>query len=135
MYNATHITTYEQNEWISIVITEQREILASRSKDPVEILIGVFELFDENFNMSKIKEIKLYDYLIHLCEANKNKSLVSCLQEYFSLLEKLTICFQNNKETIRTFSTELYYALLNFIDLLKRNGIYYSFAINFDFTI
>ena len=132
MCNTKSAMTNEQKEWIGIVITEQREILASRSKNPIEILVGVFELFDENFDMSKIKEIQLYDYLNYIYENNKNDTIFSNLYEHFSVLEKLTLCFQNNKELIRSFSTELYYALLNFFDFLKKDGIYYSFSIFFN---
>lgn len=132
MNNDFYTDSSERNEWIATVIEEQRRILASRKKDPVQILMDVFELFDENFDMTIIREIKLYDCLTKLYENNKKTNLYTSLEEHFSTLNELARIFYHHKKKIREFSIELFYALLNFIDLLKRKGLYFRFSNIYD---
>ncbi len=124
MCNSVNTFSAEKNEWILMVINEQNQVLASKRKTPVQILIEVFELFDESFDLSFIKEIKLYDCLLEICEKNKVTPFVRPFTHNYSTLFNLVRIFNNNKKEIRNFSVELFYALLNFIDALKIDGIY-----------
>lgn len=124
MCNTTSNFSSEKNEWILMVIDEQNRILASKRKEPIQILLEVFELFDENFDLTIIKEIKLYDCLLDIREKHKTTPFVKPFNHHYSTLFNLVRIFQNNKKEIRKFSIELFYALLNFIDALKIDGIY-----------
>lgn len=124
MCNSASSFGAQKNEWILMVINEQNRILASRRKTPIQILIEVFELFDDNFDLTFIKEIKLYDCIIELCEINKISPLIRPFNHHYPILFNLVKIFQKNKKEIRNFSVELFYALLNFVDMLKIDGIY-----------
>ena len=124
MCNCSDTFSAQKNEWILMVINEQNRILASKNKTPIQILIEVFELFDENFDLSIIKEIKLYDCLLDIFEKHKLTPFIRPFNHHYSSLFNLVKIFNNNKKEIRKFSVELFYALLNFIDALKIDGIY-----------
>ena len=90
----------------------------------VEILVEVFELFDESFELTELIDINLFDCLKNLSASNKFSPIENSLEENYTTIYELVHIFQNNKERIRNFSVELYYALLNFIDLLKVKNLY-----------
>lgn len=111
-------------EWTTLVIHEQRRIMASTKKNSIEILMGVFELFDESFNLNFIMEIGLYDCLKTLYKAHKRKPLDNTFKGNYNTIYKLVHLFNAYKNEIREFSVELFYALLDFMDFLKQKNMY-----------
>jgi len=116
--------SYSSYEWKALVVEEQRRILASTKKDPIEILLTVFNLFDESFDLKVLFDINLYHCLQTLSTANNETPISSSLDENYNTIRDLVIVFEKHKNTIREFSVELYYALLNFMDLLKQKNIW-----------
>lgn len=111
-------------EWTALVINEQRLVMASSKKSSIEILMEVFELFDESFNLNFIIEIGLYDCLNTLYKTYKRKPLEDTFKENYNTIYKLVHIFEAYKKEIRKFSVELYYALLDFMDYLKQKNMY-----------
>ena len=112
------------SEWTTLVINEQRQIMASSQKDSIDILMEIFELFDESFNLNFIMEIGLYDCLNTLYKAHKRKPLDNNFKENYNAIYRLIHIFEAYKKEIREFSVELYYALLDFMDFLKQKNMY-----------
>ena len=110
----------EKINWINLVIDEKRNIL-SLEKDPIKMLMKIFELCIDNFDKLSLKEKHkdLYECLLTLYLENEKKPLINSLEENFSTISTLVEIFEAYKEEIKSTDCELYYALLNFIDMLK----------------
>ena len=120
----SNTSKYADFEWTALVINEQRQIMASSKKSSIEILMEVFELFDESFNLTRLMEIGLYDCLNTLYKAHKSKPLDDSFKENYNTIYKMVHIFEAYKTEIREFSVELYYALLDFMDFLKQKNMY-----------
>ena len=108
--------------WVRYVENEKNRILASR-KSPLQILVGVFELCQDDFDVTMLKEKQpqLYQILQEFCShvpANDQELRVTSrdLVKFFSM----------HKDEIRECDVYLYYALLNFIDMLKFKRMYFA---------
>lgn len=117
-------------EWTTLVIHEQRRIMASTKKNSIEILMGVFELFDESFNLNFIIEIGLYDCLKTLYKSHKRNPLDNTFKGNYNTIYKMAHLFNAYKNEIREFSVELFYALLDFMDFLKQKNMYLQILFN-----
>ena len=102
-------------EWVREVEQEKNERLSS-DREPLEILVKVFEICQDEFDVTqiKVKLPKLYEVLQEFCthvpvndEELREKS--RCLTKFFYA----------HKNEIRAVDVQLFYALLNFMDLLK----------------
>ena len=111
---------YETYEWKVLVANEKRNILA-RKLTPIQILMNVFELCMDNFdgNNLSIKFPVLYECLATLYKNNKETPLSYSLEENFLTISQLINTFEYNKITVKSVDCELFYAVLNFIDMLK----------------
>lgn len=111
----------ELHEFMCYVIHEKRNILVDSKRDPCQILIDVFDLCIDNFDRLDLqeKQSELYDCLMQLYNSNQKKPLMDSLEENISNIYSLLDIFSEHKDKIKSVDPELYYALLNFIDMLK----------------
>lgn len=111
----------ELHEFMCYVIHEKRNILVDSKRDPCQILIDVFDLCIDNFDRLDLqeKQSELYDCLMQLYNSNQKKLLMDSLEENISNIYSLLDIFSEHKDKIKSVDPELYYALLNFIDMLK----------------
>lgn len=113
----------EKIDWINFVIDEKRHILSkiNLQKEPIHILMKLFELCMDNFDNLSLEEKHkdLYECLLTLYLENEKKPLIDSLEENFSTISNLVEIFEAYKEEIKSTDCELYYGLLNFVDMLK----------------
>lgn len=113
---------YSEHEFMCSVAYEKRDILVhTKTKNPCEILIEVFDLCIDNFDGLNLqeKQPELYNCLMRLYNSNQKKPLVDSLEENIHNIYSLLDIFSLNKDKIMNVDSSLYYALLNFIDMLK----------------
>lgn len=132
LYNGKANTQFDL-DLILYIADEKRKLLTKTNllAFPCQILMNIFELFIDNFDGTDLetRQKELYDCLMTLYQANQKKPLMNSLEENFSAISSLIVIFRANKKEIENSDTELYYALLNFIDMLKTrkgNMIYYK---------
>lgn len=109
-------------EFMRYVTSEKRNILVHVSKkDPCEILMEIFELCIDNFDGLNLqgRQPELYNCLMQLYNSNQKKPLIDSLEENIHNIYSLLDIFSEHKDKIKSVDPELYYALLNFIDMLK----------------
>lgn len=111
----------EVYDFICYVIHEKRIILVDSRRNPCEILMDVFDLCIDNFDNLNLRGSlpELYDCLMQLYNSNQKKPLMDSLEENISNIYSLLDIFSEHKDKIKSVDPELYYALLNFIDMLK----------------
>lgn len=110
-------------EWVRQVKAARRSILSSSYRNPLKLLTDLFELYQDDFDVTnfEVSQPELYTILEQFCSnvpQNTNE-----LREHS---EKLVRFFNEHKEEIRHFDVEIYYALLNFVDMLLCNHIYFN---------
>lgn len=103
-------------DWIDEVQHERETILVS-SRNPIQILVDVFELCKDEFDITMVKEQQpeLYQILKEFCSnvpKNDNE-----LRENSRDLARFF--YNHDRREIRKCDIQLYYAILNFIDYLK----------------
>lgn len=111
-------------EWVRQVKTARRSILSSYYRKPLKLLTDLFELYQGDFDVTNFEatQPELYGILEQFCsDVPKNTT------ELRERSEKLVRFFNDHKEEIRHFDIEIYYALLNFVDMLKCKNIYFDF--------
>lgn len=115
-------TERELYEFMCYVTHEKRDILVcTRTKNPCEILMEVFDLCIDNFDGLNLQERQpeLYDCLMQLYNSNQKKPLMDSLEENTSTIYSLLDIFSEHKDEIKSVDSSIYYALLHFIDMLK----------------
>lgn len=120
----------ELYDFICYVFHEKSAILCDSRRNPCQILIDVFDLCINNFDCLDLqeKQPELYDCLMQLYNSNQKKPLIDSLEENFSNICSLLSIFSTHKDEIMKADSSIYYALLNFIDMLKTDKgkhIYY----------
>lgn len=112
------MTNYEEMEWITEVTCAKNDILSSREKqnNPALILREVFELCQGDFDVNQMEQKypEYYRILKHLCAEELETE-----EEIFSNSKELIRFFDKNKGEMRSADILLYYAVQNFIDMLK----------------
>ncbi len=108
--------------WIQYFKNEKQRILAS-NKPPIEILKHIFELCKDDFDTNNVKE-KLPQLYLILEEFFSNIPITD--EQLKNSSKELARFFNSNKDEIRKCDVQLYYALLNFIDMLKVKKIYFN---------
>lgn len=109
-----------ERDWIEEVRNERNRILES-NKSPLEILVGVFELCENEFDITMLKkrQPQLYQILQEFCS-----HVPATDEELRDNSRNLAKFFNLHKDEIRDCDIQLYYALLNFIDMLKKKKMY-----------
>lgn len=109
-------------DFMCYVAHEKIDILIHiRTKNPCEMLMEIFELCIDNFDGLNLQERQpeLYNCLMQLYNSNQKKPLLDSLEENIHNIYSLLDIFSEHKDKIKSVDTQLYYALLNFIDMLK----------------
>lgn len=112
---------YQALEFSNYVNHEKMCILSNTRKNPCQILIDVFDLCIDNFDGLDLEkqQPELYDCLMQLYNANQKKALMDSLEENITTIYTVVELFLTHDKEIRSIDCQLYYALLNFIDMLK----------------
>ena len=108
-------------QWLCYVSAEKNTILSKGSKKPIATLLKVFELCMDNFDGLCLDEKQpvLYQCLLTLYHENEKEPLIHTLEEHFSTISTLVETFRQQQDALQFQDVTLYYAILNFIDLLK----------------
>ena len=108
-------------EWVRQVIAARRSVLSSSYRKPLKLLTDLFELYQGDFDVTNFEasQPELYRLLEEFCN-----NVPKTTPELRERSEKLVRFFNDHKEEIRHFDVEIYYALLNFVDMLKCKNIY-----------
>lgn len=112
----------ELYEFMCYIACEKRDILVHiNTKNPCEIPMEIFELCIDNLDCLNLQERlpELYDCLMQLYNSNQKKPLMDSLEENIPNIYSLLDIFSKHKDKIKSVDSDLYYALLNFIDMLK----------------
>ena len=107
-------------QWFREVEREKSKILSS-DKEPFEILVKVFELCQDEFDVTqiKVKLPKLYEILQEFCIQNPVND-----EELRVTSRSLAEFFYAHKNEIRAVDVQLFYALLNFMNWLKSKNVH-----------
>ena len=118
------MTPEEKNskEWLLIVKQTRSSVLVSK-RAPVKLLIDLFELYKGDFDVTNFeaRQPKLYKMLQEFCN-----NIPETNEELIKHSGELVRFFVSNQEDIRKSDIDIYYALLNFTDLLKSKYIYFT---------
>ena len=108
-------------EWIRDVQDAKTAILADSEKTPTQILVEVFEMCQDEFDvtMIEVKQPELYQILKKFCS-----NVPSNDHQLRDTSRDLARFFYKHFNEIRETDTTLYYAVSNFIDMLKTKRIY-----------
>lgn len=108
--------------WVREVIRERRRILVT-NKTPLQILTEMFELYQDEFDVTslKSKQPELYNILQEFCLHVPTSDEQLCSSSY-----DLVKFFMAHQDEIREGDIDLYYALLGFVDMLKTKRIFYT---------
>lgn len=116
---------YDQYEWMELVTYDKIRILGEeeKMKKPVEMLREVFELCQDEFDVNHMKEKypEYYRILKDLCDKQLETE-----EEIFAGSKELVKFFDKHKEEMQKFDSHLYYAVLNFISMLKGKNMYWD---------
>ena len=119
-------TMEEKNLWEEEVISMKEEILASRSKNPIQVLWEVFEYSQGEYDIYGNNE-KLFDLYTLLRELTID--IPTSRVELIRRSKKLQKLWQDEKkkEEIRKKDIQLYYALLRYVDYIKSLKIRFGY--------
>lgn len=111
-------TMEEKRLWENEVISMKEEILASRSKNSIQVLWEVFEYCQGEYDIFGNNE-KLFDIYTLLKELTNDvpKSNIELRKRSKKLLKVWQD--EKKKEEIRKKDVQLYYALLRYVDHIK----------------
>ena len=109
------MTTLEKVQWSAYVREEKTNFLI-KNIPRIQILLEVFELCKDNFDLNDLrnKEEQLYDILQQM-----NENYTGSGEIRPDLSHRLWEIFEIRKQQIEKVDVQLYYALLGFIDTLK----------------
>lgn len=112
----------ESVEWEREVIRERQSLICSK-RTPVEMLVALFKLYEDDFDVNHLEQTlpELYSILKTFC----NTPPVSYDEIIISSVP-LVKYFYEHQETVRSTDVILFYAILNFIDMLKQKHIYFQ---------
>lgn len=110
------------DEWFYEVQKARISILSSK-REPTKLLTDLFELYQDDFDVGNLKgtQPEFYQMLQQFCSNPP--------ETYEQLRERsgnLVRFFEKHRDEIRQADVNLYYALLNFIDMLKCKHIYFD---------
>lgn len=112
----------ESIEWMRTVLDARQGILNSK-REPIKMLIDLFELYEGDFDVSHLEQRipELYKILKTFCA-----SPLASDDELITNSAKLVKYFDKHRESVRHEDIHLFYALLNFEDMLKQKHIYFN---------
>lgn len=112
----------ESIEWTLTVLDARQGILNSK-REPTKMLIDLFELYEGDFDVSNLEQRvpELYKILKTFCVIP-----LASDDELITNSAKLVKYFDRYRESIRHDDIHLFYALLNFKDMLKQKNIYFK---------
>lgn len=107
-------------KWTLEVLEERRKIL-TYNKSALNILVELFKLYEDEFDVLLLKEKQpqLYTILQEFCS-----DIPSTDEELRERSKDLVKFFEKHKIEIRQCDVELFYALLNFKDMLISKRIF-----------
>lgn len=113
--------TFEK-DWVREVLRARRSILVSK-RDPLKLLTDLFELYEDDFDVTYLhsKQPQFYQILQEFCA-----HIPTNYEELKKNSRDLAKFFNEHKNEIRDCDVELYYALLNFMDMLIQKHIYFD---------
>ena len=112
----------ESIEWMRTVLDARESILNSK-REPTKMLIDLFELYEGDFDVRQLEQRapELYKILKTFCACPLTSD-----DELITNSAKLVKYFDKYRESVRHDDIHLFYAILNFEDMLKQKRIYFK---------